>query len=127
MAKDFVKMNSEAGREYILSLAKKLFASEYHDEKRLGLRLLQFYPHCLDLSVMPLLEEMLMRSPTWDLVDDISIHLVGDSSWKRQEGVSLSEEVEQVRELLDEEGVPYFADTPFPEGEGRHSTLLYVC
>ena len=26
---------------------------------------------------MPILEEMLMQSPTWDLVDDISIHLVG--------------------------------------------------
>lgn len=77
VAKDFMKMNSETGREYILSLARTLFASEYHDEKRLGLRLLQFYPHYLDLSVMPLLEEMLMQSPTWDLVDDISIHLVG--------------------------------------------------
>ena len=77
MAKDFRKQNEEAGREYILSLARKLFASEYHDEKRLGLRLLQFYPHYLDLSAMPLLEEMLMQSPTWDLVDDISIHLVG--------------------------------------------------
>ena len=69
--------NEEAGREYILSLARNLFASEYHDEKRLGLRLLQFYPHYLDLSAMPLLEEMLVQSPTWDLVDDISIHLVG--------------------------------------------------
>jgi len=77
VAKDFMKMNSEAGREYILSLARSLFASEYHDEKRLGLRLLQFYPDYLDLSAMPLLEEMLLQSPTWDLVDDISIHLVG--------------------------------------------------
>jgi 3-methyladenine DNA glycosylase AlkD len=77
VAKEFRKQNEEAGREYILALAKELFASEYHDEKRLGLRLLQFYPHHLDFSVMPLLEEMLMQSPTWDLVDDISIHLVG--------------------------------------------------
>ena len=38
---------------------------------------MQFYPHYLDLSAMPLLEEMLLQSPTWDLVDDISIHLVG--------------------------------------------------
>ena len=77
MAKDFRKQNEEADREYILSLAGNLFASEYHDEKRLGLRLLQFYPRYLDFSVMPLLEEMLLQSPTWDLVDDISIHLVG--------------------------------------------------
>lgn len=77
IAKEFRKQNEEAGREYILSLARELFTSEYHDEKKLGLRLLQFYPHHLDLSVMPLLEEMLLQSPTWDLVDDISIHLVG--------------------------------------------------
>ena len=77
VAKEFRKQNEEAGREYILSLARELFTSEYHDEKRLGLRLLQFYPRYLDFSVMPLLEEMLMQSPTWDLVDDISIHLVG--------------------------------------------------
>lgn len=77
VAKEFRKQNEEASREYIVTLARKLFASEYHDEKRLGLRLLQFYPRYLDLSVMPLLEEMLLQSPTWDLVDDISIHLVG--------------------------------------------------
>jgi 3-methyladenine DNA glycosylase AlkD len=76
-AKEFRKQNEGAGREHILISVKKLFASDYHDEKRLGLRLMQFYPHYLDLSVMPLLERMLMQSPTWDLVDDISIHLVG--------------------------------------------------
>jgi 3-methyladenine DNA glycosylase AlkD len=77
VAKEFIRQNASAGRDYVLSLAKKLFYSEYHDEKRLGLRLLQFYPHHLDLSVMSLFEEMLIQSPTWDLVDDISIHLVG--------------------------------------------------
>jgi 3-methyladenine DNA glycosylase AlkD len=77
IAKEFRKQNEEAGREYILALARKLFASEYHDEKRLGLRILQFYPRYLDLSVMSLLEEMLLQSPTWDLIDDTSIHLVG--------------------------------------------------
>ena len=77
VAKEFRKQNEEASRAYILPLARKLFASEYHDEKKLGLRLLQFYPQHLDLSAMPLLEEMLIQSPTWDLVDDISIHLVG--------------------------------------------------
>ena len=76
-AKDYRKQNGEAARGHILSLAKELFGSEYHDEKRLGLRILQYYPDYLDLLVMPLLEDMLMHSPTWDLVDDISIHLVG--------------------------------------------------
>jgi 3-methyladenine DNA glycosylase AlkD len=77
IAREFMKQNEEADREYVLALAKGLFISEYHDEKRLGLRLLQVYPRYLDLSLMPMLEEMLMQSPTWDLVDDIAIHLVG--------------------------------------------------
>ncbi|MBF0506331.1 MAG: DNA alkylation repair protein [Nitrospirae bacterium] len=76
MAKDFRKRNEKSDREYIIALAKELFTSEYHDEKRLGLRILQYYPDYLDLSLMPLLEDMLMHSSTWDLIDDISIHLV---------------------------------------------------
>ncbi|MBI4684523.1 MAG: DNA alkylation repair protein [Nitrospirae bacterium] len=46
------------------------------DEKKLGLRILQYYPEHLDYTVMPMLEKMLMQSTGWDFVDDISIHLV---------------------------------------------------
>ncbi|MBI1810497.1 MAG: DNA alkylation repair protein [Nitrospirae bacterium] len=77
IAKEFRKSNSDASRKYILELAQRMWDSEYHDEKRLGLRMLQFYPECLNLSIMPVLEKMLMQSTGWDLVDDISIHLVG--------------------------------------------------
>jgi hypothetical protein len=42
IAKEFRKSNGNAGREHILELAQKLWNSEYHDEKRLGLRILQF-------------------------------------------------------------------------------------
>ena len=77
IAKEFKKSNSNANSKHILELAQRLWDSEYHDEKRLGLRILQFYPEHLNISVMPVLEKMLMQSPTWDLVDDISIHLVG--------------------------------------------------
>lgn len=77
IAKEFRKANKDIGCKYVLELSKKLWNSEYHDEKRLCLRILQFYPEHLDLSIMPLLENMLMQAPTWDLVDDISIHLVG--------------------------------------------------
>lgn len=77
MAKEFKQTNKDAGREYVIELAKALWGSEYHDEKRLGLRILQFHPEYLDISVMPLLEEMLTQSTGWDMVDDISIHLVG--------------------------------------------------
>jgi 3-methyladenine DNA glycosylase AlkD len=77
MAKEFKKAGKDAGRDYVIELARTLWNSEYHDEKRLGLRILQFHPEYLDFSVMPLLERMLMQSTGWDCVDDISIHLVG--------------------------------------------------
>lgn len=77
LAKEFKKSNKNHEREYIIGLVKSLWNSEYHDEKRLGLRILQYYPEYLDFSIMPILEEMLEHSTGWDLVDDISIHLVG--------------------------------------------------
>ncbi len=77
LAKEFKKSNRDAEREYVIELADKLWSSDYHDEKRLGLRILQYYPEYLDFALMPLLEEMLMASAGWDFVDDISIHLVG--------------------------------------------------
>lgn len=77
IAKEFRKSNRDADCKYILELVKELWGSEYHDEKRLGLRILQSHPECLDISIMPVLEKMLIQSPTWDLVDDISIHIVG--------------------------------------------------
>ena len=53
LAKDFRKANRNAGREYTLELAERLWVSDYHDEKRLGLRILQYYPEYLDHSTMP--------------------------------------------------------------------------
>jgi len=77
IAKDFRKANTMAERNCVAELAKCLWDSEYHDEKKLGLRILQYYPEYLDFAVMPMLEAMLEQSTGWDLVDDISIHLVG--------------------------------------------------
>lgn len=77
LAREFRKSNNDAGREFVLAVAKRLWQSDYHDEKRLGLRILQNYPEYLDYSVMPTLEDMLMASTGWDFVDNISIHLVG--------------------------------------------------
>ncbi len=77
LAKEFRRCNKDAAPEYIAGIVKDLWNSDYHDEKRLGLKILQQYPEHLDFSLMPMLEEMLMASTGWDLVDDISIHLVG--------------------------------------------------
>lgn len=77
VAGEFRKENPGASKEVVIILSKRLWASDYHDEKRLALRLLQFFPEYLDIGILTMLEKMLMESPTWDLVDDISIHLVG--------------------------------------------------
>ncbi|MEK7307705.1 MAG: DNA alkylation repair protein, partial [Nitrospirota bacterium] len=50
MAREFINSNKDASREYIYELVKNLWDSEYHDEKKLGLRILQFFPEYLDYS-----------------------------------------------------------------------------
>ena len=77
IAKEFRKLNPKAEKKFIIALVNNLWNSEYHDEKKLGLRILQFFPEHLDYSVMPFLEKMLQQSTGWDFVDDISIHLIG--------------------------------------------------
>lgn len=77
VVREFRRENPGVRKELVLILSKKLWASEYHDEKRLAIRILQFFPEHLDIGILTMLEKMLMESPTWDLVDDISIHLVG--------------------------------------------------
>jgi 3-methyladenine DNA glycosylase AlkD len=77
VAKEFRKENPGASYELVIALAGELWASEYHDEKRLALRLLQFFPEYLHIGIVSMLEKMLMESTTWDLVAAISIHLVG--------------------------------------------------
>lgn len=77
IAKEFRKSNKGLSRKDVIELAKRLWDSEYHDEKKLGTRILRLYPEHIDFRTMPLLETMLTQSTGWDLVDDISIHLAG--------------------------------------------------
>ncbi len=77
IAKEFRKSNKGLSRKDVIELAKRLWDSEYHDEKKLGTRILRLYPEYIDFRAMPMLEKMLNSSTGWDLVDDISIHLVG--------------------------------------------------
>jgi len=77
IAKGFRRSNKDAGRDYVFALAERLWSSDYHDEKRLGLRILQYYPEYIEFAMMPMLAKMLMQSSGWDFIDDISIHLVG--------------------------------------------------
>jgi 3-methyladenine DNA glycosylase AlkD len=77
MARQFIRENEDADREYIFELAKKLWNSEYHEEKRLAVDILRQYPDYIDLKTMPVIEKMLEQSTGWDHIDEISIHLAG--------------------------------------------------
>ncbi|OGW32687.1 MAG: hypothetical protein A2X59_08310 [Nitrospirae bacterium GWC2_42_7] len=77
MAKEFIKDNKDAEREYVFELAKRLWDSEFHEEKRLAIDILRQYPDHIDLNAMPVIEKMLEQSTGWDHIDEISIHLAG--------------------------------------------------
>ncbi|GAB4389871.1 MAG: DNA alkylation repair protein [Thermodesulfovibrionales bacterium] len=76
MAKDFKKANGDKDRRFVFEIAERLWASDYHQEKTLAIRLLGQYGEHLDYRAMPLLERMLSESTGWDHVDGISTRLV---------------------------------------------------
>lgn len=77
MAKDFKKESKAVGREEVIELARRLWASEYHQEKTLAIKLLDQYHEYLDMDSMPFLEKMLSEATGWDHLDETAIHLVG--------------------------------------------------
>src|SRR5271169_6831030 len=62
MAKDFKKTNRDMDKEFVFELGKRLWDSEYHQEKTLAIKLLQQYSEYLDYESMPMLERMLSAS-----------------------------------------------------------------
>ncbi|MCK7502687.1 MAG: DNA alkylation repair protein [Desulfobacterales bacterium] len=56
LARDFRKTHRDAPREEIFALAEALWSSEYHQEKTLAVKLLEKYPHHLDIRSMPVIE-----------------------------------------------------------------------
>ncbi|HWR90060.1 MAG TPA: DNA alkylation repair protein, partial [Dissulfurispiraceae bacterium] len=85
LARDFRKTHKDASREEIFALAEALWSSEYHQEKTLAIKLLEKYPHHLDIRSMPLIERMLSECTGWDHVDGIAIHLV-DAVLRKDDG-----------------------------------------
>lgn len=77
MAREFKKLNNKAEPEYIFELTRRLWGSEYHQEKTLAIKMFGYYPEHISVDIMPILEAMLEQSTGWDHVDQISIHLVG--------------------------------------------------
>lgn len=76
MAREFKGENRDAAREFVMGLSGALWASDYHQEKTLAVKLLEQYPEHLDLDAMPVLERMLSQCNGWDHADFIANHLV---------------------------------------------------
>ena len=76
MAKDFKKENKDIDKKTLFRLVKRLWDSEYHQEKTLAIKLLQQFREHLDYESMPMFERMLSESTGWDHVDGIATHLV---------------------------------------------------
>jgi len=78
LAKEFKKANGAAQGDFVFEVAGRLWASEYHQEKTLAVKILEKYPEHLGMEAMPLLERMLSECSGWDHADGISAHLVGE-------------------------------------------------
>ncbi|MGD0282395.1 MAG: DNA alkylation repair protein [Dissulfurispiraceae bacterium] len=76
MAKDFKRTNRDVDKRFVFELGKRLWDSEYHQEKTLAIKLLEQYSEYLDYESMSMLERMLSASAGWDHVDGITNHLV---------------------------------------------------
>lgn len=76
LARDIAKDLGPASRSTVHWLARKLWASEYHQEKTISIFLLAQYPDHLDIKAMPLLGRMLKESTGWDHTDYIATSLV---------------------------------------------------
>lgn len=76
LAGDFKKARKEMSREDVFALTGRLWASHYHQEKTLAIKLLEKYAHHLDICAMDMLEQMLSECTGWDHVDGIANHLV---------------------------------------------------
>lgn len=76
-ARAFKKAHPALERATLHTLAGRLWAAPYHEEKTLAVELLELYPGHLTLEAMPMIESMLMESAGWAHLDAVAIHLAG--------------------------------------------------
>lgn len=77
IAWDTRRANPELTHDDIVSIANALWAAGMHEEKRLAVQWL--HEHCRSLTPddWPLLEDWVRSAGSWDLIDEISAHLLG--------------------------------------------------
>lgn len=67
----------QAPPDDVAALAGRLWASDWHEERTLGIFLLQTVARKLTLTHLPLIEQMLHEVNTWAHLDEIAVHVVG--------------------------------------------------
>lgn len=77
IVKAWFKNHPDKTVEEIVRLSKKLWDSQWHEEKTLAVMLLHRKSKALSLKQMPLIEKMIKETTGWDHLDEISIRLVG--------------------------------------------------
>ncbi|MFH1721324.1 MAG: DNA alkylation repair protein [Candidatus Altiarchaeota archaeon] len=78
LAKSFRKEHPDISEKDLYTLARRLWSSDWHEEKSLAIFLLHGYPRHLDYIHLPVYETMLKSAVGWCHVDEISAHLVGE-------------------------------------------------
>jgi len=77
MARELARANPDATRHEVMGLCGALWARPSHQEKTLGIMLLEHYPQYLDMEAIPFIEGVLTDSMDWDHADRASIFLMG--------------------------------------------------
>jgi len=77
LAKEISNDLGPVSRPTVFGLARRLWESEYHQEKTLAIFLLAEHPDCLDIKALPVLEKMLGQCTGWDHTDYIATSLIG--------------------------------------------------
>ena len=86
IAKAIKKTNPEIDNLMIEQLCKKLWDSPYHESRSMAIVVANVFNHCFEEKhVYSLFKDWLKESSSWDLVDELSIHVIGKISERKPE------------------------------------------
>ena len=77
MVKAWLRAHKDASMNDITALARRLWETNWHEERSLAIRLLMGRSKDLTVAHLPQIEEMMSTVNTWSHLDDIAIRLVG--------------------------------------------------
>ncbi|HEY3379632.1 MAG TPA: DNA alkylation repair protein [Armatimonadota bacterium] len=74
---DFLRAHGELPFSTVREIAQALWQSNMHEDKRLAMQLMHAYVAALTADEWAMLSQRIRQSGSWDLVDEISAHLLG--------------------------------------------------